>query len=179
MSDEPQGLDLLLAEREIHRVLTTYTRGNDRHDWAAVRTCFHPDARDDHLDYKGDIDGLIEWLADRHASLEHSVHHLGNVHITFIDGRTANVESYVIVIQRTRQAGALADVTVCSRYLDRFERREDRWLIADRTVAYGLSRVDPVTGGLEEGAGAVQSWVTAAFGADDPLFARLGEHFVS
>jgi hypothetical protein len=54
VSDE---LELLLAERAIHRVLTTYSRGVDRLDFESVRSCYWPDGTDDHGSFVGGVDG--------------------------------------------------------------------------------------------------------------------------
>src|SRR5882762_4106907 len=52
--DLDKGLRALLDEREITAVLHRYTRGVDRCDAAAIKSVYHPDARDRH----GDFDGL-------------------------------------------------------------------------------------------------------------------------
>ena len=38
-----EDLELLLAERAIQRVLTSYSRGVDRYDFELVRSCYWPD----------------------------------------------------------------------------------------------------------------------------------------
>jgi len=38
-----EDIDILLAERAIQRVLTTYSRGIDRFDFESVRACYWPD----------------------------------------------------------------------------------------------------------------------------------------
>ncbi len=162
---------MLAAERQIQRVLTGYAHALDRHDWEAVRRCFHEDAHDDHLDYKGGIDGLIAWLQDRHASLHHSVHHLGNVLIEVESEHRAASEAYCITLQRSAVDGQLRDLFVHSRYVDVHERRgEGPWKIARRKVVYGLSRSAPAGEGLELGAASAGNWLTAAFGPTDPVF---------
>ena len=37
-----EELELLLAERAIQRVLTSYSRGVDRYDFELVRSCYWP-----------------------------------------------------------------------------------------------------------------------------------------
>ena len=69
----------------IEQVMRRWCRAVDRRDWALVRSVFHPGAIDDHGMYKGDIDGLIEWLEARHQCITMSMHVLGNVFIEFAD----------------------------------------------------------------------------------------------
>jgi hypothetical protein len=173
-------LDVLAAEREISRVLHTYARGADRHDWDAVRSCFHPDATDDHLDYQGDIEGLVAWLQERHAALESSVHQLGNVLIDVLTPTRAVSEAYCLTAQRSRADAGGNDLFVFSRYVDRFERREDGpWLIAARTVSMSMSRVEAHGTSFEDDADAAASWSRGTFGPDDPVYALLGARWHS
>jgi hypothetical protein len=62
-----------------------------------------------------------------------------------LDGDSARSEAYVRVEMRTPSSGGIADHVILGRYLDRFERRSGGpWLIAQRTVAYDLTRIDVV-----------------------------------
>ena len=49
------GMDLetLIAKQEITDVVYRYARGIDRLDFELVRSCYHPDAYDDHGAFKG------------------------------------------------------------------------------------------------------------------------------
>jgi len=49
----------IIARVEIADVLHTYAHGADRCDWALVRSCYRPDAYDDHGLYAGGLDGLM------------------------------------------------------------------------------------------------------------------------
>jgi SnoaL-like domain len=133
-----------LADRaEIQDCLCRYARGVDRGDWAMVRTTYHPDAYDAHGDYKGDIDGLIEWLDRRFAGVDNSMHFLGNCLIEFFGANHAFVETY-FASRRLRPPGAAererlgaGDAMVreaWGRYADCFERREGVWRVAHRIV---------------------------------------------
>src|SRR5579862_8540086 len=72
------ALQRLIDQAEIRDVMCRYARGVDRGDWALLRSTYHPDAYDDHVGYKGPVDGLIEWLDERFADVDNSVHFLGN-----------------------------------------------------------------------------------------------------
>ncbi len=139
-----------INDREaIRDALYRWCRGIDRKDWPVARSAFHPDAYDNHGSYRGDIEGLITWVNERHQTIVSSLHHIGNILIEFAGPDQAVVESYVIARQRqaagcaqeTRIAllgaeQALAEgeieVTVAGRYVDIFRRYDGRWVIYDR-----------------------------------------------
>jgi len=145
-----QSVNDLLAREAIREALQLYARGVDRRDWALVAGAYHPDAHDDHGGYKGGIPGLLEWLERRHASIEQSMHFLGNCLIDFQSDSRAVVETYCVVYQRYGEEARetirtwlgdeplppgkrLMAELVC-RYVDHFERRNGEWRIARRTV---------------------------------------------
>jgi hypothetical protein len=119
----------LLDKEAIREASLRYTRGIDRHDEGIMAEAYHPDATDDHGAYIGDPAGFIA-----HANAIHSrdwnVHHhyIGNQTID-LDGDTAHVETYFFAALR-RKTGPVD--MVGGRYVDRFERRDGRWAIADR-----------------------------------------------
>jgi hypothetical protein len=141
MSDE---YGLCLADRlQIQDVIHRWCRAVDRLDLASIETCFHPDAHDDHVFYRGDIPGLVECLAQRHRSISFSSHAVSNVLVEFVSAELALAESYVRVTQRRpidpdqrSEAGGhdsqISDVHC--RYLDRFTKVNGRWRIAHRTL---------------------------------------------
>ncbi len=57
-----QELELMLAERAIQRVLTSYSRGVDRFDFETVRSCYWPDGTDDHGSFVGGVDEFIPFV---------------------------------------------------------------------------------------------------------------------
>ena len=75
--DDP--LELLLAERAISRVLLSYSRGADRCDLELMRSCYWPDATDDHGSYNGGVDGFIEFVGPALQRFERTNHFLGNM----------------------------------------------------------------------------------------------------
>ena len=116
-----------------------YARGADRRDMDLVRSTYHPDAYDDHGDYKGGVDGLIEWIAKRHANISQSMHFLGNCLIEFLGDDIALVETYFSrrrVTAVTESKSEVIDNEALGRYVDRFERRKGEWKIAHRVVVY-------------------------------------------
>jgi ketosteroid isomerase-like protein len=131
-------LHRLVAESDIRRVLARYARAIDRVDFELLRSCYHPDAIDEHGWYDGGVDGYVEFLKGSLARSDATFHMLGNPLID-VDGDVARTETYCLVWNRS----AAGDRIVQVRYCDRFERRED-WRIAHRLAVYGPGRLDPL-----------------------------------
>jgi hypothetical protein len=129
------------ARHQIAEVLYRYCRGVDRKDFDLFRSAYHPDAADDHGLHKGNIDGLIRWLEERHGRIVQSMHFVGNLLIDLdLDHDAAFAESYCIVTQRVSDAddsgAATRGIQIGCRYLDRLERRDGRWAFASHVVVY-------------------------------------------
>jgi hypothetical protein len=159
----------LVDRAEIWGALCRYARGVDRGDYELVRSTYHDDAHDDHIDYKGGIDGLVAWLGERFAGVDNSTHFLGNCLIEFAAPDLAFVETYY-ASRRLRppteaeRAELGPDDALCrqswGRYLDRFERRDGAWKVARRivvidqrftSVAKSGARTSPATWGTRDG----------------------------
>jgi hypothetical protein len=135
-------LRALLDRQAVQDVLLRYCRGVDRRDYALVRSCYHDDAYDFHGSYEGGPDGFIEHLK-RNARWDATMHVIGNQLIE-IDGDVARCESYCISFHR-HEGNEPEDMVIGLRYVDRVERRQGEWRIANRVCAMEWSRVDPVT----------------------------------
>jgi hypothetical protein len=142
----PDTLQRLLDERAIHRRLTDYCRGVDRCDAELIASVYHPDARDDHGSFVGLGVDFAAYVVERlGAGYDATLHNIGNTTIDFVDDDTAHVETYVHAVHR-RQAGEGQEiVSFGGRYVDRFERRDGEWRIADRVVVHEWNRVEPTT----------------------------------
>jgi ketosteroid isomerase-like protein len=140
-------LQQLVDEAAIRRVLVRYSRAIDRLDWDLLRTCYHPDAVDDHGLYCGGIEGFIELLQAKLPLDESTTHFLGNQEIE-VDGDVAYAETACVARHRRPAAGdaPASDYFGFLRYCDRFERRNGQWRIAHRVVVYEPGRVDDVGG---------------------------------
>jgi hypothetical protein len=89
------ALEELVSKRAITELLHSCCRGVDRRDRALLRSCYHPDAYDSHAIYRGEREGLVEFVRDfvttRCSTTKHSV---SKILIT-VTGDTARAESYV------------------------------------------------------------------------------------
>ncbi|KWT73264.1 MULTISPECIES: nuclear transport factor 2 family protein [unclassified Variovorax] len=151
-----------IADRlHIQDCMYRWCRAVDRLDFSGIREVFHPDAVDLHGAFNGPVDGLVEWIRERHAGIPFSMHAVSNILIEFAGPDLALVETYVRTTQRypaearaaldqlaggkAGAAGGGMDLMTCSRYVDRFERRADaRWKIAKRTLVADWKQFVPV-----------------------------------
>jgi hypothetical protein len=148
-------LAVLLAEREIERVVLRYCRGVDRLDEDLLRSVYHEGATDNHGVYQGDGPGfaafIVPLLRTAYEATTHAVHNcLIDVHGTG-EGATADAETYCVAYRERRDPAGdrWVDVFAC-RYIDRFERRAGRWAITDRVVVHDWDAVLPVAGDFGE-----------------------------
>ncbi len=129
MSDREAALQRLLDKEEIREACLKYTRGVDRHDADIAAGAYHEGAVDDHGTFVGDAKGFIKHVNELHAR-NWSVHHHYITNQTIdLDGDTAHVETYYLAALR-REDGTVD--LAGGRYVDRVERRNGVWAIADR-----------------------------------------------
>lgn len=146
----------VLDRLQIQDCLARYARGVDRGDWELVRSTYHPDATDQHGEYRGGVDGLMVWLEARFAGVDNSMHFLGNCLIEFADAQWAFAETY-FVSRRLRsptpqeQMGLATGDMLCreawGRYLDHFEKRDGIWRVARRMVVLEAASTSVALGG--------------------------------
>src|SRR5581483_4279490 len=124
-------------EAEIRRALAAYARAIDRLDWELLESCYHPEAVEDRGRYRGDVEGLVEWLRGALLGFEWTWHLLGIPSID-VEGDVALVETYCLAVQwpSAREADGSEGRLVPCRYCDRFERRSGEWRIAARVAVY-------------------------------------------
>jgi hypothetical protein len=140
------ALQRLLDEQAIRRLLVDYCRGVDRGDEALVASVYHPDATDDHGRFKGTgfefAAYAVSRLTERYQGTMHSI---TNTVIDFAGPDLAHVESHVCARHWREDDDGSWMETFGGRYVDRFERRDGAWKIADRVVVHEWSTLEPVT----------------------------------
>lgn len=132
-------LERLGAKERIRDVLYRYCRSVDRGDVELMKSCYHPDARDDHGFFCGSGHDFADYVMPILAQLVCSIHSLSNPLIE-IDGTRAFVETQWSVIHRLRRNGKLTDIWDQGRYLDEFECRDGAWKILNRVVVMDAER---------------------------------------
>lgn len=140
-----ERLARVVDQQEIADVIYRYCRGIDRCDFELVRSCYHPDAIDDHGDFRGGVDDFIAFVQQGLPRFERTMHFIGNV-LVEVQGDSARAESYVVAHHRMRASSTKPerDFDVGLRYVDDFERRDGEWRIAARVCVFDWSRIDPV-----------------------------------
>lgn len=147
-SEMDRGLDMLLAERAITRVILAYSRAVDRYDFDALSDCYWPDGTDDHGSFVGSAPDFVEWNKGALARFDLTCHFLGNILIDVdLDADTAHAETYAVAHHRFTDAeGQLTDMTAGLRYVDIFKRRDGEWRILTRVIVYDWRRTDIASG---------------------------------
>ncbi len=137
--DDSGRLHELLDRRDIEDVVFRYCRGIDRIDRELVRSCYHPDASDDHGSFRGSVDEFLDWVFRLLARYSQTMHFVGNV-LVELEGDVAAAETYGIAFHRSERNEPQLNLMTGFRYLDRFEKRDGAWKIADRRVVIDWTR---------------------------------------
>lgn len=158
------------ADREaIRECLYTYARAIDRCDMELMKSVYWPGAMDYHTGFSGTAEEFMAWASAQMAAMGQNMHLFGNILID-LDGPTANVESYHWFIIAS-VGGSGRDTVGCGRYLDRFERRDDEWRIAERLVLVDWFREYPDTVDWIKGPFGMPDVPRGLKGRDDPSYA--------
>jgi len=127
-----------LADKQaITELIYTYCRAVDRLDVPLGHSVFLKDGYADYGAgyYQGPGRGVIDLICQHHLGLKSHSHQVSNVIIS-LDGDDAGSESYVTGTMRMEQGDRQMRLTVCGRYLDRWQRRGGKWGILHRVVVF-------------------------------------------
>jgi SnoaL-like domain len=132
MSSQPiQSADLqkLIDHQQIRDCLLRYCRGMDRLDLELTLSAYHTGAIEDHGARIAPCEEFVPQVLEHHRSGELRTQHILANHLCEIEGDTAHSESYIhcfSVLPSGRNRLSFG------RFVDRLERREDRWGIVSR-----------------------------------------------
>ena len=127
--DQAAALQNLIDRMAILDCLTRYCRGVDRFDRELILSAYHPDAQDDHGEFVGSPEEFVEWVIGLHQTGQISTQHCIMNHSCEIDGDTAHTETYYQFNARNLDESLWI---AGGRYIDRLERRNGEWKIANR-----------------------------------------------
>lgn len=135
-------VDELTDKQEIYEVVLRYCRGVDRLDLELVRSCYHPDGVDHHTGFSGTVDEYVTWVRGALHRFAGTMHIVGNHHVE-LDGDRARSETYGTAVHWTASGeDPRLNFTSGFRYVDRMERRDARWAIAERWAVREWTRSD-------------------------------------
>ncbi len=131
-----------------------------------LRSVYHPDATDDHGMFKGLGVDFAPWIVDYLKDTRQCQHLIGNFTCD-LQGDVAYTETYCLSINDNGQG---LNITAYNRYIDRFERRNGEWRIADRLVVLDVTRIEPTTEPFGNVPGWNFTWGTKD--RSDPVYRR-------
>jgi len=139
-----KALRELLDKQQIYEVALRYCRGLDRMDFELVRSCYHPDGIDHHTGFSGlrdDWVAHVEGIVRRFGGTQHIIAN----HLAEVCGDIAYAETYGTA---HHWGNPLDDPRLnfyCGfRSVDRLQRRDGEWRIAERhSIREWTRRTDP------------------------------------
>jgi hypothetical protein len=141
--DQRTSLHRLLDRQDILDCVYRYARGVDRHDRELILSAYHGNAVHTRGDFSGSPEEFADWVHARHTGRSRrQQHHITNHTIDFSGPDVAYGETYYIATA-VQESGSHV-VVVCGRYIDRFERRDAGWRIAERVVVREWHSTSPV-----------------------------------
>jgi len=137
-------LRALLDKQAISEILVRYCRGADRGDADLIAAAYHDDAIEDHggtfLGPASDYVAMLRKVLPKAPRMTHAITNM----IIELDGDTALAECYMMTFSRTETTDASFDNLTMARAIDRFERRDGRWGIAHRRIAWEWNHEMPL-----------------------------------
>jgi hypothetical protein len=165
------GLQTLLDERDIRRVLALYAHGCDRCDETLMASTYTADSWDDHGHVKAAGTEFSRIMTQELIpGTTETLSHLLGQSLIELDGDRARAETYFVAVTRSTVDGVPMCNQLGGRYVDRLRRAGPEWKIAERVCVRDWSV------SLEVKA---DSFVSAqltpgARGRDDPGVALIG-----
>ncbi|MBH1998806.1 MAG: nuclear transport factor 2 family protein [Sphingomonadaceae bacterium] len=168
---DPDAADAIISRQQIADLTMAYCRGVDRADEPLLRGIFH----DDSVIVSGIVNGNGQTFAGEicrfvQATFEQTFHSIANQWIE-VTGDTAVGETYILAVATTHGTGdGQSEMLSGGRYIDRFERREGIWKIAERIYVEDWHRVDRATRQMAGGMYAPLD-LHGCRGQNDPVYA--------
>lgn len=143
-------IEKLVAKDAIRDLASRYMRGQDRLDADLQMATFWPDSTTDYGIFKGsgpDFVRFAQELLTEHLANQHLIgQHL--IEFDTDDADTAYGEVYFYAFHRILRDGEPTDLTICGRYIDRYERRGGEWRFAHRSEVNDWARMEPAADGF-------------------------------
>lgn len=135
MADHNNALTALLEREQILQCLVRLARGEDRRNAEMITQSYWPDSITDYGVFKGDFQAYLDWVVPGAPQIPVTQHVLGQSYVE-LEGDSAKVETQVTSYHRVDMGEEHRDTVIGGRYLDRLEKRDGEWRIAERTMLY-------------------------------------------
>jgi SnoaL-like domain len=135
MSTINDELQALLNRDKIRECIVRLARGEDRRNAVAITSCYWADSITDYGVFSGTFAEYLAWVVPGSPAIPVTQHVLGQSLIE-LKGDMALVETHVTSYHRIDPGAEHRDTIIGGRYLDRFEKRNGEWRIAERTMLY-------------------------------------------
>jgi ketosteroid isomerase-like protein len=139
-----QELRRMLDEREIERLIIRWARAVDRLDRSELASVYHPDAVEHHGTFDGPANEYVDFVIDtalpRYVSTSHYVTNC----LVEVDGDRAHAETFVLAAHLGDENGDRVLDLMNARLVDRLERRDGSWRIAERTVVHDWDMTESI-----------------------------------
>ena len=130
-------------KQDIYELSCKYARGLDRLDSKLFRSVFFDDAYCEYGFFNGNPDEFTKFCMSALNNHESNHHMIGNVLIE-IEGEEAFGEVYFNAFHKVKNdKGALDDLIIAGRYIDKYQKRRGQWKIIYRSEAIDWSRTHP------------------------------------
>lgn len=141
-------MNATLQDRQDIADLMTGWIHRDLGEWDGLRELFHPDARIEITWFEGPATDFVDASERMGASDFRTKHLITAPRVTFSDdGTRAFCETNAVIIGENTALGLGCENH--NRFLDRVERRDGRWRIADRKSVYDFGLFTFPTGPVE------------------------------
>lgn len=175
-----QKVQFLLDERDIRDVIYRECRGKNRADADLLRSCYWEDAEDHHPPFfDAKMSEYADFIPQGIKQIGPVVQYIAQQILIDLDGDVARVETYVrsnkLFHQRTDEGHEIIRISGM-RMLDRFERRDGEWRIAERWFIpeWGFFVEQPA---LEKAISAYGVGTTGSHVACDPTMTAIPHSF--
>jgi len=130
-------------KRVIRELVENWAVWRDARLWDRFRTVWHADGRMMATWFQGSYEEFIKANQEGWARGVRILHFLGGSVIDIARPR-AVAQTKMMISQRAPVDGVVCDVVCIGQFYDFFERRDNRWGLVLRRLAYEKDRLDPV-----------------------------------
>ena len=166
--NDAEALDRVISHQAIIELGCKYARGVDRGDPDTIMEAFHEDASILAGVFNGPAKAFAVEVTKTLDTVSPRVMHSVSNHWVDINGDSAVGESYVLAYQCVVGAEP-QDVLTGGRYIDKYERRDGVWKIAQRSFVMDWTTSSPSKNLLESGM--FEGMTQGQRGKSDPVFA--------